>query len=105
MSNWKLGIAFAFIYVLLMALAVPVLAQEYEPGVSVGQEAEYSNYVINDEQDMRNWTRIKVTAVSGKEVTITEYTAYINGTDETVEKVYDLEAGTADGVLLAWPGT
>ena len=104
MFGRKLGIAFALICVLLMAIAVPVLAVDYEPGVSVGDSAKYGNYLMDGEQGAENWTSIEVTAVSGSEVTITVYTAYMDGTDETVEKVYDLEAGTDGGVPLAFPG-
>jgi len=88
-----------------MAFAVPVLAVDYNPGISVGQGADYGNYLMDGEQGAENWTRIGVTAVSGSEVTVTVYTAYMDGTEETVEKVYDLEAGTEDGVPLAFPGT
>lgn len=105
MSNLKLGIAFALTCVLLMAIAVPVLAVDYEPGVSVGDGADYGNYLMDGEQGAENWTRIGVTAVSGSEVTVTVYTSNIDGTDETVEKVYDLEAGTEDGVPMAFPGS
>ena len=105
MSNRKLGIAFALIYVILMALAIPVLAVDYNPGVSVGQGAEYGNYEMDDQETNVNWTRLYVAAVSGKEVTLTEFTAYMDGTDETVDRVYNVEAGTVDGQLATFPGT
>jgi ABC-type Na+ efflux pump permease subunit len=88
-----------------MTLAVPVLAVDYNPGVSVGQGAEYGNYVIDGQETDVNWTRFGVAAVSGKEVTLTELTEYMNGTDETVDKVYDVEAGTVDGQPASFPGT
>ena len=37
MSGLKLGIAFALAFVLLIGFAVPVLAVDYNAGVSVGQ--------------------------------------------------------------------
>jgi hypothetical protein len=104
MSGLKLGIALVLTCVLLMTLAVPVLAVDYVPGVSVGQGADYGNYLMDGEQGAENWTRIGVTAVSGSEVTITVYTAKMDGTDETVEKVYDVEAGTVDGQPAEFPG-
>jgi hypothetical protein len=105
MFGLKLGIAFALTFVLLMAITVPVLAVDYNPGVSVGQGAEYGNYVLDGQATDVNWTRFGVTAVSGKEVTLTELTEYMNGTDEIVDKVYDVEAGTVDGQPTAFPGT
>jgi len=105
MSGLKLGIALVLTCVLLMTLAVPVLAVDYNPGVSVGQGAEYGNYVMDGQETDVNWTRFGVAAVSGKEVTLTELTAYMNGTDETVDKVYNVEAGTVDGQPAAFPGT
>jgi hypothetical protein len=104
MFGLKLGIAFVLTCVLLMAIAIPVLAIDYEPGVSVGDGADYGNYLMDGEQGAENLTRIVVNAVSGSEVTITVYTSYMDGTDGTVEKVYDLEAGTDDGAPLAFPG-
>ena len=105
MSDLKLGIAFALTCALLMALAVPVLAVDYNPGISVGQGAEYGNYVLDGQETDVNWTRFGVAAISGKEVTLTEITAYMNGTDETVDKIYNVEAGTVDGQPAAFPGT
>ena len=105
MSGLKLGIAFALTCALLMALAVPVLAVDYNPGISVGQGAEYGNYVLDGQETDVNWTRFGVAAVSGKEVTLTELTAYMNGTDETVDKVYDVEAGTVGGQPAYFPGS
>jgi hypothetical protein len=105
MFGLKLGIAFALTFVLLMAITVPVLAVDYNPGVSVGQGAEYGNYVLDGQATDVNWTRFGVAAVSGKEVTLTELTEYMNGTDEIVDKVYDVEAGTVDGQPTAFPGT
>jgi len=105
MSGLKLGIALVLTCVLLMTLAVPVLAVDYNPGVSVEQGAEYGNYVMDGQETDVNWTRFGVAAVSGKEVTLTELTAYMNGTDETVDKVYNVEAGTVDGQPAAFPGT
>jgi len=104
MFGRKLGIAFILTCVLLMAVAVPVLAVDYEPGVSVGDGADYGNYLLDGEQGAENWTRFGVTAVSGSEVTVTVYTAYMDGTDETVDKVYDVEAGTVDGEAKDFPG-
>jgi hypothetical protein len=104
MSNLKRGIIFALTFVLLMGIAVPVLAVDYNPGVSVDQWAEYGNYVAPEEEDVVNMTRVGVTAVSGKEVTLSECTGYRDGTDETVDKVYDVEAGTVDGEAATFPG-
>lgn len=107
MSNRKLGIVFALICVLLMMFAVAVLALGvlYEPSVSVGQRAEYGNYLMDGQKTDVNWTRIGVTAVSGTEVTLTEITSYMDGHEETVEKVYDVEAGTVDEVPASFPGS
>lgn len=105
MSDLKRGIIFSLIFTLLMGLAVPVLAVDYNPGVSVGQWAEYDNYIIDDQESNVNWTRFSVTAVGGKEVTLTELTVYMDGTDEIVDKVYNVEAGTVDGQPATFPGT
>jgi hypothetical protein len=104
MANLKRGIIFALLFVLLMGVAVPVLAVDYNPGVSVGQWAEYGNYVLDDEETDINMTKVAVMAVSGKEVTLSEYTGYMDGTDEIVDKVYDVEAGTVDGEAATFPG-
>jgi hypothetical protein len=104
MSGLKLGIAFILTCVLLMTLAVPVLAVDYDPGVSVGQWVEYGNYVLDDEETDINMTKVAVMTVSGKEVTLSEYTGYMDGTDEIVDKVYDVEAGTVDGEAATFPG-
>jgi hypothetical protein len=105
MSGLKLRIAFILACVLLMALAVPVLAVDYNPGVSVGQWVEYGNFVLDDQEPEINRTRVEVIAVSGKEVTLNQWTEYMNGTEETVEKIYNVETGTVDGEPAYFPGS
>jgi hypothetical protein len=104
MSDLKLGIAFALTCALLIGLVVPVLAVDYNPDVSVGQWVEYGNHVLDGQETEVNRTRVEVVAVSGKEVTLSTWTEYRNGTDETVDKIYNVETGTVDGQPASFPG-
>jgi hypothetical protein len=104
MSDLKLGIALVLTCALLMTLAVPVLAVDYNPGVSVGQWVEYGKFVLDGQGTETNRTRVEVVAVSGKEVTLSTWTEYRNGTDETVDKIYNVETGTVDGQPASFPG-
>jgi hypothetical protein len=104
MSGVKLGLALVLACVLLMTLAVPVLAVDYNPGVSVGQWVEYGNYVMDGQETDVSGTRVEIVAVSGKEVTVRTLTEYRNGTDETVDKIYNVETGTVDGTPATFPG-
>ena len=68
-------------FVLLVTFVAPVLAVEYNPGVSVGQYVKYGNfYVVNLGAVLYDWEKVEVIAVSGKEVTLLMTGQFKNGT-------------------------
>jgi len=92
-------------FALLALLVLPVLAVEYNPGVTVGQYIKYGNFVgtgpgveaIND----IGWQKLQITDISGKAITLLFTSHYKNGTatpgNGTVE-VWNIETGTENGV-------
>ena len=104
MPNYKVLFAICFIVLLLAALAVPVFALTYRPGVTTGQYVKYGNFVGTGPglEDFGNYDSqtLQVTNVAGTQVTILTTAQYKNGTatpgNGTVT-VWDTAAGTEDG--------
>ncbi len=104
MSDFKSLITLLLGAILLVGFALPVLAVEYNPGVTVGQYVKYGNFSgtgqgaegFND----YDWSKLQVTDVSGKAVTLLSTSQYKNGTsiagNGSIE-VWDVEAGTTNG--------
>jgi hypothetical protein len=101
MVGSKSRIAVALAFVLLLAFVSPVLAVQYNPGVSVGTYVKYGNWLaINaPTSEAMDWQKIEVVAVSGQEVTLRMTGQLKNGTvmphsGETY--VYDVETGATN---------
>ena len=93
-----------FIILLLGVITLPVLALDYNPGVSVGQYVKYGNFVgsgsgtesFND----YSWTKLAVISVSGKEVTLLSTGQLKDGTaipGNGTTEVWNIETGTQNG--------
>ena len=82
MLCFKPIVATALGLVLLVTFVAPVLAVEYNPGVSVGQYVKYGNFYggYNPGVIPYDWEKIEVIAVSGKEVTLLTTGQFKNGT-------------------------
>jgi hypothetical protein len=103
--NFKIFTVFLSAFLLLEVFALPVFAIDYNVGVTKGQYVTYGNFVgegpgvetFND----YNWSKLEVTAVSGKEVTLLSTGQYNNGApipgNGTIE-VWNVEIGTESGV-------
>ena len=68
---------------MLATIVAPVMATDYNPGVSVGQYVKYGNYVVTTPAQSvtsPDWSKIEVVGVSGNEVTLRITGAYMNGT-------------------------
>jgi hypothetical protein len=105
MPNFKALIIPISVIVLIGALAFPVFALEYNPGVKTGQYVKYGNFVgtgtgVESFNDY-SWSKIEVTAVSGKEITLLSTGQFKDGTaipgNGTIE-VWNIETGTENGV-------
>lgn len=104
MSNRKYFLSIIFAVLILGALALPVFAVTYNPGVTVGQYVKYGNFSGNG-QGFENFNdygflQFQVTGVSGKEVTLLSTSQYKNGTalpGNGTTVVWNIETGTADG--------
>lgn len=102
MVNSRLKITLLLVCFLLMgALVTPVLAVEYNPGVSVGQWIKYGDYVLTTPAGSvisPDWSMIEVIRVSGKEVTLRITGAYMNGTAiPSSEVTCNIESGIVGG--------
>ena len=105
MRNSKVLITPLLVIVLMGALALPALALEYNAGVQAGQFVKYGNFVgtgagvesFNDD----SWTKLEVTDISGKEITLLSTGQFKDGTatpgNGTVE-VWNIETGTQNGL-------
>ncbi len=105
LSNFKFTLSFVMATVILVALALPVFAVQYNSGVTVGQYVKYGNFVgtgpgveaFND----YGWLKLQVTDVSGKAITLLSTSQFKNGTaipgNGSVE-VWNIETGTENGV-------
>jgi len=84
MINSRFKIVFPLVcFLLIGAFVAPVLAVDYNPGVSVGQWIKYGNYVVTTPAETvisPDWSMMEVIGVSGKEVTLRITGAYMNGT-------------------------
>ena len=105
MSNFKILTALIFAALLLTALAVPVFAVTYNPGVTTGQYVKYGNFVGSGPgfEDFNNYDflKLEITNVAGNEVTLLSTGQYKNGTailGNGTTSVWNIEAGTEDGV-------
>ena len=108
MLSLKFGTAFALTLVLLMTLAVPVLAVDYNPGVSVGQWIEYGNFVAPAEDPQGfavSSMRTEVVAVNGKEVTLRELTRNKDGTESQTDIVFNVETSISNRTFRYYPDT
>ena len=103
MSRFRILATFVALAV-LATLALPVFAQDYNPGVTVGQYVTYGNFVgvglgfesFND----YDWLKLEVVGVSGKEVRLLSTGQFKDG--ETIPgngttTVWNVETGTEDG--------
>jgi hypothetical protein len=102
--NFKYLLAVIFVTVILIALALPVFAVEYNAGVTVGQYVKYGNFsgngqgfeVFND----YGFLQLQVTSVSGKELTLLSTGQFKNGTalpGNGTTVVWNIATGTEDG--------
>ena len=89
----------------MAAFAFPVFAIGYNVGVTKGQYVTYGNFVgdgpgVESFNDY-NWSKLEVTNVSGKEVTLLSTGQFKNGAaipgNGTIE-VWNVETGTESGV-------
>jgi hypothetical protein len=103
MSYKKLGIAFALACVLLMTTAIPVLAQSYDPGVSAGQTIEYGNFTAPEAEDVVESLKVEVLSVSGKEVTLRETQTQRDGSEASIDIVFNVETGSSDREVTYYP--
>lgn len=105
MPNYKALIIPISVIVLIGALAFPVFALEYNPGVKAGQYVKYGNFVgtgtglesFND----YSWSKLEVTDVSGKEITLLSTGQFKDGTaipGNGTTEVWNIETGTQNGV-------
>jgi len=102
-------------FVLIMASVAPILSADYNPGVTVGQYVKYGNitYTVNgsESQVSVNWTKLDVTSVSGKNVTILTTGQFKNGSpipSNGSTSIYNIETGKLNasmdytyGVIIA----
>jgi|GEM_PF-1831403 hypothetical protein len=105
MPNYKALTLLCLVFLLLSAVAAPVFAATYAPGVTVGQYVKYGNFVgsgpgLEDFSNIGSQT-LEVTKVAGTQVTLLSTGQYKNGTatqgNGTVS-VWDVSAGTDNGV-------
>ena len=104
MSNIKYSLFLFLVAIILLALALPVFAIGYNPGVTAGQYAKYGNFSGSGEGfegfNDYGFLQLQVTSVSGKDVTLLSTGQYKNGTalpgNDTLT-VWNIEAGTQDG--------
>jgi len=103
MLDFKPIIAAALAFVLLVTFVAPVLAVEYNPGVSVGQYVYYGNFVESNFRSgggvpIYDFEKIEVVAVSGKEVTLLTTGQLKNGTvlPNAGITIHNLETGATN---------
>jgi hypothetical protein len=105
MRNSKMTITPLLTIAHMGVLVLPALALEYNPGVQAGLFVKYGNFVgtgagVESFNDY-NWTKLEVTDVQGKEITLLSTGQFKDGTatpgNGTVE-VWNIETGTQNGV-------
>jgi hypothetical protein len=91
--------------VILFALALPVFAVDYTPGVTVGQYIKYGNFSGNGQGfeafNDYGFLKLQVTSVSGKQVTLLSTGQFKNGTSlpgNGTSSIWNIETGTEDGI-------
>jgi hypothetical protein len=91
--------------VILFALALPVFAVDYTPGVTVGQYIKYGNFSGNGQGfeafNDYGFLKLQVTSVSGKQVTLLSTGQFKNGTTlpgNGTSSIWNIETGTEDGI-------
>jgi len=103
--NLKFCLSLIVAALILGALALPVFAAQYNPGVSSGQYVTYGNFVgsgpgyesFND----YGFLTLQVESVSGTTVTLLSTGQYNNGTalpGNNTTDVWNLETGTHNGI-------
>jgi hypothetical protein len=102
--NSKLILSFLLVALISIALAAPVLAVQYNSGVTTGQYVKYGNFAGSgigyesfNEYDFLN---LQVISVSGSSVTVLSTGQYKNGTallGNGTTDVWDLSSGTKNG--------
>lgn len=105
MPNSKALIIPISVIVLIGALAFPVFAMEYNPSVKAGQYVKYGNFVgtgtgVESFNDY-SWSKLEVTGVSGKEITLLSTGQLKDGTaipGNGTTEVWNIETGTQNGV-------
>jgi len=104
MINYKIPLSIIFTIVILGSLALPVFAENYNPGLAVGQYVKYGDFVgsgqgfetFND----YGFLQLQVIGVSGKDVTLLSTGQFKNGTalpGNGTTNVWNIETGTEDG--------
>jgi hypothetical protein len=103
-SNIRYSLCLFFAALILTALALPVFAISYSPGVTAGQFVKYGNFSGSGEGfegfNDYGFLQLQVTSVSGKDVTLLSTGQYKNGTalpGNGTTMVWNIEAGTEDG--------
>lgn len=105
MSHLKFLLSLIVATVILGALALPVFAVQYNPGVTAGQYVKYGNFVgsgpgyefFND----YGFLTLQVVSVSGNTVTLLSTSQYKNGTalpGNNTTDIWNLETGTDNGI-------
>jgi hypothetical protein len=105
MPNFKALIIPISVIVLIGAIAFPVFALEYNPGVKAGQYVKYGNFVgtgtgVESFNDY-SWSKLEVTAVSGKETTLLSTGQFKDGTaipGNGTTEIWNIETGTQNGI-------
>lgn len=104
MGELRGEVAFVLALVLLMSPIMSVLAVDYIPGVTVGQYVKYGNiaYFVNGTQNevQLNWTRVDVTSVFGKDVTLLATGQFKDGSpipSNGSTSIYNIETGRLNG--------
>jgi hypothetical protein len=100
----KRVISAIFITAILVALASPALAVNYNPGVTVGQYVKYGHFSASgigfESFNDYDFLKLQVTSVSGKEVSLLSTGQFKNGTalpGNGTSAVLNIETGTQDG--------
>jgi hypothetical protein len=103
-SNIKYSFCLFFAALILSAIALPVFAVSYNPGVTVGQYVKYGNFSGSGEGfegfNDYSFLQLQVISVSDKDVTLLSTGQYKNGTalpGNGTTMVWNIEAGTEDG--------
>ena len=105
MRSSKMLTAPFMVIVLIGVLALPAFALEYNPGVQAGQYVKYGNFVgtgagVESFNDY-SWTKLEVTDVSGKEITLLSTGQFKDGTatpGNGTTEIWNIETGTQDGL-------